>query len=156
MSDETSAVVSPSSDPIHIKLWAPGLISILTFLFGFPGSMLLASINWLRMERKQKAITHFILCGLGMITVVLMGISQPAGSFRLYSFLLNIGMLMYLYNETRTDISKLKAAGYIVENASWVGGLFICMGMMLARYLMVVLVVLIFAILDIPINDTGW
>lgn len=155
MNDESS-VVSPSSDPVHIKLWAPGLISVLTFLFGFPGSMVLASINWLRMERKQKAISYMILCGLAMITVVLMGITQPTGSFRLYSFLLNIGMLMYLYNETLADINKLKASGHIVENASWVGGLLISLGMMVVRFLMSALAALIYAILYAPITGRTW
>lgn len=62
MSDQVpSTVTHPSEPPLpQVKLWKASTIGLIAFLCGFPGGIVVASINWIRMGLKNKAILHLM------------------------------------------------------------------------------------------------
>lgn len=70
ISEPLAQPLAPSSPPV--KLWTPGIIAAISFLLGFPAGIVLASINWMRMNLSNKALTHLIAGGVGTFIVVIL------------------------------------------------------------------------------------
>ena len=124
MSDQPlpTSVISPTSTSLPVKLWTVQVISSTTFFLGFPAGIVLASINWMRMNLKNKALTYLIAGAVGIIVVPFLAIILPQGVGTILGLLVNFGTLYLLQKEMKVDIEKFKAANNVVQNANWFGG----------------------------------
>jgi hypothetical protein len=122
--DQTSASLLPA-----VKLWTPRAVGMTTFFLGFPGGIVLASINWMRMGLKNKAISHLIGGAIGAFVFILVLLFTPQTLGRVLGLVINLGMLYYLQSQTTKDIGAFRASNHAVENASGFSGCLIGIGM---------------------------
>jgi len=115
-------VQMPSNSIPPIKLWTPRFIAGVSFLLGFPAGIVLASINWFRMGMKNRAITFLLGGTVGIVILTLVTIFLPGDSERFILILVNIGVLIFLYNQVKTDIEDFKSTNPPTEKASELGG----------------------------------
>ena len=130
-SDQSGIGVSPVST---VKLWTPTTIGFITFFLGFPGGIVLSSINWMRMGLEKKALAHLIGGVLGALIFILLIIFLPSSIGRFVGFGANLAMLAYLNRQMRKDIGNVTPS-YRVQNAHWFGGCLIglvCLGFFMA------------------------
>jgi len=127
--------VTSSSPPV--KLWTPRVIGAVTLLLGFPAGIALASINWMRMNLKNKAIL-FLVGGLaGIVILTIISIFLPGNTGRIFVLVVNFGFLFFLYNQAKTDIEKFKSSNNSIENASELSGCLIGLGVLVLYLVMV-------------------
>jgi hypothetical protein len=140
----------PSTPPI--KLWTPGFIAGITFLLGFPAGLVIASINWMKMNLSNKAILHLVLGAVGtfIFTVILILIPGTAG--RIAGLAVNLGILFYLQQQMKQDIERFKSSN-LVENAGQLGGCLIGLVVLLLFLGMAVVIGIILALLGVPIPE---
>ncbi len=104
----------PSAPPV--KLWRPGLIAAVTFLLGFPGGIVLQSINLMRMNLKNKALAYVIGGVMGIVILTILSVFLP-GQFGNYLVLVaNIGILFFLHRQAKSDIENFKSTNHTVQN----------------------------------------
>jgi len=114
---------SLKSTPI-LKLWTPNAISLMTFFLGFPSGITLASINWIRMGMKGKALLHIAGGVVGILLLILF----PDNLGRLLGLAINIGYTAYLRQQIKDDIATMTDAN--VQYAHWFSGFLISMGIL--------------------------
>ena len=153
MSEQLSAIPvqpsMPSSPPV--KLWTPRAVGYTTFFLGFPGGLVLAALNWMRMGLTNKAITHLVGGAVGTLVFVVLVALLPGNAGTVLGFFVNIGVLLYLQNQTRKDIETFKANNREVQNAHWFGGCLIGL-IMLGLFVALTFVVGVFmALVGVPI-----
>ncbi len=112
----TEDLLPTSQSTPTIKLWTPRAIGFLTFFIGFPSGITLASINWIRMGRKIKALAHII----GGIVSVLALFIFPDNTGRLFGLVINVGYTIYLQQQMKADIQKIN--NYNIQYAHWFSG----------------------------------
>jgi len=157
MFDQSSnASVQMPSNPIPpIKLWTPRFVAGVSFLLGFPAGIVLASINWFRMDMKNRALTFLLGGAAGIVFLTLATIFLPGDTERPILILVNIGVLIFLYNKVKNDIEDFKSTNSSTENASELGGCLIGL-VTLGLYLVLAFgigffIAIVFSILGIPI-----
>ncbi len=123
----SSSTVAPTSQAGELKLWTPRLISVLTFLFGFPCGFVLAAINWHRMGLRIKARVHLLLGAFAMLIAILISVLLPQIP-RFVWFGVNAAIAWYLANQLKTDIANLESAGTTVRADNWLIGTLISLG----------------------------
>jgi tetratricopeptide (TPR) repeat protein len=104
-----------------LKLWTPSAISLMTFFLGFPSGIALASINWIRMGMKGKAVAHVAGGVVGILVLILF----PDNLGRLLGLVINIGYTAYLRQQMKDDIATITHAN--VQYAHWFSGFLISM-----------------------------
>jgi tetratricopeptide (TPR) repeat protein len=109
------------STPV-LKLWTPSAISLMTFFLGFPSGITLASINWIRMGMKGKALAQIAGGVVGILVLVLL----PDNPGRLLGLVINIGYTAYLRQQMKDDIAAMTDAN--VQYAHWFSGFLISIG----------------------------
>lgn len=122
-----------SSLPV-VKLWTPRVIGFVTFFLGFPGGIVLASLNWLRMGQEKKAVIHLVGGTFGVVMFLLTLLILPGNIGRYLGMGVNFGLLIYLQQQMRKDIKGI-AGKYSIQNANWLWGSLIgliCLGLFLA------------------------
>lgn len=86
----------------------------------------------------NKAITHLAGGAIGVLMFIILLILLP-GSMgkwidlfinRVLGILVNFGMLFYLQKQTKNDIYACKAANREIQNAHWLSGCLIGLGML--------------------------
>jgi hypothetical protein len=124
MSDQSlpTSVLPPTSSSLPVKLWTVQLISSTTFFLGFPAGIVLASINWMRMNLKNKALTYLISGAVGVFVISFLIIVLPRGWGTILGILANFGTLYFLQKEMKADIERFKADNNVVQNANSFGG----------------------------------
>ena len=138
----------PASTPF--KLWSAGLIGFFTFFLGFPGGLVLASINWIRMRLTNKAIAHLVggVVGISVIVIILYLLPGKVGYG--LGFLVNVGMYIYLRNQMKKDIDAFKADSHEVINAHWFGGCLLSLAAIVVYFAMAIVIVLFLTLLGVP------
>jgi hypothetical protein len=136
-----------------VKLWTPAVIGLITFLLGYPGGLVMAILNWIRMGLINKAISHLIVGAAGTLAYVVL-LAQLTGDVgNLLACLVNIAMIFYLHNQIKQDIAAFKACNHEVQNAHWLGGVLIGI-VMLGAYLALAFVVgVLMALFNVPIPE---
>ena len=109
----------PSTPPI--KLWTPGFIAGVTFLLGFPAGLVIASINWMKMNLSNKAVIHLVLGAIGTFIFLIVLLLIPGTTGRIVGLVINLGILFYLQQQMKKDIESFKLS-QPVENAGQIGG----------------------------------
>jgi hypothetical protein len=98
------------AEPTGVALWKSYIVGGVTLLLGFPGGMLLASLNWLRMGRALKAVGHLAAGSLLAATLIALGIALPPETAAVLApalaLLVNTATLLYLLEETDRDTEK--------------------------------------------------
>ena len=112
---------SLKSTPI-LKLWTPNAISLMTFFLGFPSGITLASINWIRMGMKGKAIAHMAGGVVGILLLILF----PDTLGQLLGLVVNIGYTAYLRKQMKDDVASMTDAN--VQYTHWFSGFLISIG----------------------------
>lgn len=112
-----------------VVVWTPGVIAFVTFLFGFPSGIVLAAINWYRMEMRSKANLHLLIGGLGLLLVLLVFLLVPNAPGYWVGWFVNILVLTYLRFRMKEDIERIKV-GHPVRNANWLAGLGLGLGVL--------------------------
>ena len=102
-----------------IKLWTPELLGLITFFMGFPSSVTLASINWIRMGKNRKAIANIVGSIIAFLLIVIL--PDAVGTF--LGIVINLGYIAYLRQQMKSDIEKI--TDHKIQNANWFGGAFI-------------------------------
>lgn len=102
--DKLSSNLTPTPT---IKLWTPRTIGFMTFFLSFLFGITLASINWMRMGMKRKALVQIA----GSIIVILAIMLLPDNFGRLFSLLINLGYMVYLHQQMKNDIESLTGLG---------------------------------------------
>lgn len=89
--------------PAYPRLWTPNQVFWIGFLFGWPGSITLAVIDWIRIGRDRKALVHV---GLGLVMLVAYSILAFSlqGNSPLLPLLINILILYYLKDTLGRDL----------------------------------------------------
>ena len=150
VSNEPVQPQMPSSPAI--KLWAPGFIAGVTFLLGFPAGIVIASINWMRMNMNNKALTYLIGGAVGAFVFVIALILLPSGIGNVIGLATNIGILFYLRKQMEQDIEIFKVSNN-VENAGQLGGCLIGLGMLVLFLILIFGISFVIAVLGVPIPD---
>lgn len=140
----------PSTPPI--KLWTPGFVAGVTFLLGFPAGIVIASINWMRMNMNNKALTFLIGGAVGTFIFVLVIILLPGSIGDIIGLATNIGILFYLRRQMEQDIEIFKGSNN-VENAGQLGGCLIGLGMLVLFLILIFGISFVLAVLGVPIPD---
>ena len=155
MEEQTSSPAISSSMPASppVKLWKPTTIGWVTFFLGFPGGIVLAAINWMRMGMRDKAIWHLVGGAVGTLLIILFVAFVPGNSMRLPSLLLNILVIYYLWNQIKTDIELFRASGSQVQDADGISGCVIGAATLLGFIVVVFVVVFMLIILGVPLAD---
>src|SRR6201988_1336755 len=109
-------VQSDSKSTTILKLWTPGVIGFMTFFLGVPSGITLASINWIRMGMKGKAVAHIAGGLVGILALILF----PDNLAQLLGLVINIGYMTYLRQQMKYDIATMTAAN--VQYAHWSSG----------------------------------
>ena len=115
----TANVPSDLQPTTAIKLWTPMVISLMTFFLGFPSGIVLASINWIRMDLKGKALIHILGGIVGLLAIRLF----PEGTGQLLGLVINLGYMTYLHQQMKNDLDTVTNAN--IQYAHWFGGLLI-------------------------------
>ena len=150
VSEPLAQPLAPSSPPV--KLWTPGIIAAISFLLGFPAGIVLASINWMRMNLSNKALTHLIAGGVGTFIVVILLILLPGNAGRFVGLVANLGTVFYLYQQMKKDLEIFKATN-TVEKANELGGCLIGLGVFVLFLISVFALGVVLAILGVPIAE---
>jgi hypothetical protein len=145
-----SAPRTTSAPPV--KLWTPGFIAGVTFLLGFPAGIVIASLNWMRMKRNEKAIGHLIGGAIGIFVFVLILLLAPGNLGRLLALAVNLGTLFYLQREMRKDTEFFQASNPI-EKAGEGAGCLISLGVMLLFVLFAFALAFVLVLLGVPIPN---
>lgn len=140
----------PASSPV--KLWTPGFIAGVTFLLGFPAGIVIASINWMRMNLNNKALVHLIAGAAGTFIFVLVLLLIPGTGGQALGLIVNIGILFYLQQQMKKDLEFFKASN-AVENAGQVGGCLIGLGILVLFLILVFGLSFVLVILGVPIPE---
>lgn len=111
----------PSSLP---RLWKPNQVFWIGFLFGWPGAVVLACLDWLRIGRREKALWH-MLGGLAAALVYTLGIWFIPDNTRILPLLVNILILFYLKDRLGCDLPPFDSGQY--QPASIWRGILICL-----------------------------
>ena len=143
--------LAPASPPA--KLWTPRAVGYITFFLGFPVGLVMAARNWMRMGLTNKAITHLVAGGVGILAFVILYLILPGSVGSVLGLAVNIGVLLYLQAQTRRDIAALIAANHAVQNAHWVGGCLIGLVMIVLWIPLVLVVGLFLELLGVPIPE---
>lgn len=156
MLDQNSNVPVQPSIPLSPppKLWTARTIGLITFLLGFPAGIVLASINWMRINMKKKAILYLVGGLAGIIILTIISIFLPSSWGRIFTFVVNLGFVFFLYNQVKTDIENFKSSNNSIEDASQLNGCLIGLGVLVLYLAMVYgigfFVGIVFYILGIP------
>ena len=154
MSTQSLATPVPTSllPAPPVRLWTSTTVSYITFCLGFPGGLVLAALNWMRMGLTKKAIVHIAGGALGATALILLSF-LVLGSAWSALLIVNIGLVFYLQDQTWRDINSFKASHHEVRAANWAGGCligFVMLGLFLA---LMILIALPFALLGGPIPE---
>jgi hypothetical protein len=117
-----------------VRLWKPTIIAVITFFLGFPGGIVVSSINWMRMNMKQKAVIHLVAGTLGSIALIILVILLPENSLNWLMLPVNIGIVYYLYKQMQKDVDAFAASKAVIKDAHWSGGCLISLGMLLVFF----------------------
>ena len=150
--DSNIPVQSPMSSSPPIKLWTPGFIAGVSFLLGFPAGIVIASINWMRMNLTNKALTHLIGGAVGIFIFVLAVLLMPGAAGRFIGLLANLGILFYLQRQMKKDIETFKVSND-VEDAGQLGGCLIGLGTLLLFLIAVFGLSFVLVILGVPMPE---
>jgi hypothetical protein len=140
----------PSTPPI--KLWTPGFIAGVTFLLGFPAGLVIASINWMKMNLSNKAIIHLVLGAVGAFIFLIVLILIPGTAGRIVGLVVNLGILFYLQQQMKKDIETFKSSSP-VENAGQLGGCLIGLVVLALFVGMAFIIGFILVMLGVPIPE---
>ena len=102
-----------------IKLWTPTVIGLMTFFLGFPSGIVLASLNWIRMDLKGKAVIHIMGGFVGLLTIRLF----PEAYGQLLGLVINLGYMTYLHQQMKIDIDRV--ANPNIQDAHWFSALLV-------------------------------
>jgi hypothetical protein len=119
---------SSASHGFPVALWKPHVVGGVTLLFGFPGGIVLASLNWLRMGRPLKAFGHLAVGGLLAAIFFALSFALPPEAAAVlvpaFALLANAAILLYLLEATDSDVRRYMPRTDETRTASWlVGGL---------------------------------
>jgi len=155
MQEQISQPLAQPSMPLlpPVKLWTPGTIAGITFLLGFPAGIVLASINWMRMNLSNKALIHLIVGALGTFIVVVFLILTPGNTGRILGLAVNLGTLFYLQRQMKKDLENFTASNHKVEKANGLGGCLIGIGMLVLFFMLAVVLTFVFVALGVPIPE---
>jgi len=145
-------VQPPISSSPPVKLWTPGFIAGATFLLGFPAGIVIASINWMRMNLNNKALTYLIIGAVGTFIFVIALLLIPGTAGRSLGLLANLGILFYLQREMKKDLDIFKISNN-VENAGQFGGCLIGLGTLIFFLIVVFGIAFVLAILGVPMPE---
>jgi hypothetical protein len=97
-----------------VELWTPRGIGWASVLLGYPGALVLAALNWRRMDQTRKAIVHLMVAVAGTAVLFL----PKVGSIGL---LVGIVVGYYLYRVQRSDQSSFARADQVAERNGLLG-----------------------------------
>ena len=146
-----SAQPAISSTP-PVKLWTPSFIAGVTFLLGFPAGIVIASINWMRMNLNNKAILHLVIGAVGTFIFLIVLLFLPGNASRIAGFVVNLGILFYLQQQMKQDIESFSASNR-VENAGQLGGCLIGLGILVLFLITAFLLAFVLVMIGVPIPE---
>jgi len=155
MSDQLPATpVQPSMPSFPpVKLWTPRAVGYTAFFLGFPGGIVLATLNWMRMGLTNKAIAHLVGGAVGLLVFVILLVLLPGSIGTWFGLLVNFGVLFYLQNQTKKDIAAFQANNREVQNAHWLGGCLIGLVMLGLFFALVFVITFFLALVGVPISE---
>ena len=155
MLDQASnAPLQPATPPGEsTKLWTPGFIAGVSFLLGFPAGIVIASINWMRMEMRDKALTHLIGGVVGAVVFLIILFMLPGSAGQCLGLVTNLGILFYLQQQMKKDIDAFKTTNAAVENAGQLGGCLIGLGVLAAFFLAAFVLAFALSMLGVPMPE---
>jgi len=153
LNQNSNAPVQPSMPmSAPVKLWTPSFIAGVTFLLGFPAGIVIASINWMRMNLNNKALVHLITGAAGTFIFVLVLLLIPGTGGRALALIANLGILFYLQQQMKKDLESFKVSNN-VENAGQLGGCLIGLGVLILFLILVFGLSFVLVILGVPIPE---
>jgi hypothetical protein len=114
------------------------VIGLMTFFLGFPSGIVLASMNWIRMDLRGKAVVHIIG---GIVGILAIGLFYE-GNGQLLGLVINLGYMTYLHQQMKNDIDRVSNTD--IQYAHWFSGLLIS----IATIGMIVIVALVVTIAE--------
>src|SRR5688572_21441895 len=138
----------PSSPPI--ALWTPSAIAGITFFLGFPAGIVIASINWMRMNLKNKALTHLIAGAVGTFIFLVALLLMPGSVGTTLALVFNLGTLFYLRNQMKNDLESFKVSNNNIANANWFGACLIGLVILVLYFVLAFALAFVFASLGVP------
>jgi hypothetical protein len=99
-----------------VRLYPPGMISLLTFLTAFPAGYILMIINWRRLGKRDKEQSYiFGLAFSSLFMFLLLPFYMQTG---FGAFIINIAFGIYFYNDMASAMNDYEQIGhsYTKEN----------------------------------------
>jgi hypothetical protein len=155
MLDQTSnsSLQPPSATTPPVKLWTPGFIAGVSFLLGFPAGIVIASINWMRMQMNNKAIVHLLGGAVGAFVFLVLLFLLPGAGGRFLALIVNLGILFYLQRQMKRDIEGFKAANPAIADAGQLGGCLIGLGVLVVFFILAFVLAFAMSMVGIPIPE---
>jgi len=99
-----------STPPVStVKLWTPGTIAAVTIVAGYPVGSLLATVNWYRLDLRQKVHWHLLVSAWTGFGLGLLGIGLPTSAVGyLPGILVMTGLAVYLTGQMKNDIAEYR------------------------------------------------
>jgi hypothetical protein len=110
------------------RLWKPNQVFWIGFLFGWPGAIVLACMNWARIGKREKAMLHLAAALPVTLVYTIMIWSLPESSLLLPLFI-NVLILYYLKERLDRDMPSFRDGLYM--SAGWLRGSLICIGILM-------------------------
>jgi hypothetical protein len=101
--------VSPSVPAPLVRLYPPGLISLLTFLTAFPVGYILMIVNWHRMGKMGQARNY--LFGMLFSTLFLITLLPYFPTSEIGALIFNVAFGIFFHNEMTQALTAFEQAG---------------------------------------------
>ncbi len=114
---------------------------------------MLAVINWIRMGLINKAVIHLFASTVGTLAFIVLLMRLPGNASNCLGVMVNIILLIYIYDQMKKDIVAFKASGHEVQNAHWLMGILISI-VSLGLYFVLAFIVAVFMVFfNVPIPE---
>jgi len=103
------AIGSDDPSATEVELWTPRYVGLTAALIGYPGGVVLAALNWRRMNQSRKAIVHLVAAVIGTCLIVV----GPSG----IGIFVWIIVAYYLYRVQKGDQASFSLVGGVTERS---------------------------------------
>jgi hypothetical protein len=125
------------------KLWTPRIIAITSILFSIMGGLVLAIINWQRMQKVDRIIYYTILGFIITLIFALGLLFLPKSIIYLVSLLLNGLIIFNIYKIMKIDIQEYKIVTSNIQNENWITAIILGIGIYISYIAIITLIIVI-------------
>lgn len=105
-----------------LTLYSASKVALISFLFGFPAGLMVASVNWSRMGLGNKIKPHLVAAVVASLALGFVAASPLRPCSTVLGLLFSLAFSFYLYRTTENDIDSFSKRDVYFEDGGWLGG----------------------------------